>query len=104
MTSLDGKGVSQVAAAGHYNYAVARESNEVYAWGMGENYVLGTRDDENEYEPKIVHPKQFMENRVAQVGVGVQHVVVLTTASTEFTSAVPVLDRTTLNEKFEVEE
>lgn len=62
--ALDGKGVSQVAAAGHYNYAVARASNEVFAWGMGENYVLGTRDDENEYEPKVVHPKQFMENRV----------------------------------------
>ena len=69
--SLDGKGITQVSACGHYNYAVAGESNEVYAWGMGENYVLGTRDDENEYEPKIVHPKQFMENRVKHVGTGV---------------------------------
>ena len=42
---------------GHYNYALCEESNEVYAWGLGENYVLGTRDDENEYEPKLVHPK-----------------------------------------------
>ena len=38
---------------------------------MGENYVLGTRDDENEYEPKLVNPKQFLENRVRQVGTGV---------------------------------
>ena len=66
---------------GHYSYALCAASNELYAWGMGENYVLGTRDDENEFEPKLVHPKQFMENRVRQVGTGVQHVVILTTAS-----------------------
>lgn len=71
VVSLDGKGITSVKAAGHYCYALAQESNEVYAWGMGDNYVLGTRDDENEYEPKLVHPKQFMENRVRQVACGV---------------------------------
>ena len=80
VASLDGKAVSQVYACGHYCYALAQTNNEMYAWGMGDNYVLGTRDDENEFEPKLVHPKQFMENRVRQVGTGVQHVVVLSTA------------------------
>jgi len=28
------------------------DQKEVYAWGFGENYVLGTRDDENEFFPK----------------------------------------------------
>ena len=46
-----------MVASGHYCQALASETNELYAWGMGENYVLGTRDDENEYEPKLVHPK-----------------------------------------------
>ena len=67
-------------AAGHYSYALAKSSNEVYAWGMGENYVLGTRDDENEFEPKVIHPQQFFKNSVRQVGTGAQHVVILTTA------------------------
>ena len=71
VTSLDGKGITSVAACGHYSYATAKESNEVYAWGMGDNYVLGTRDDDNEYEPKLVNPKQFMENRVCTVSIGV---------------------------------
>ena len=48
---------------------------------MGSNYVLGTRDEDNEFEPRLVHPKQFLEHRVDQIGLGVQHVVVLTTAS-----------------------
>lgn len=69
--SLDGKGVSKVRAAGHYSYALCQDSNEVYAWGMGSNYVLGTRDEDNEFEPKLVHPKQFMENRVKEIGTGV---------------------------------
>lgn len=55
--TLLGKGVTTVHANGHYNYALCGESNEVYAWGMGSNYVLGTRDEENEFEPRLVHPK-----------------------------------------------
>ena len=102
MASLDDKGVTQVRAAGNYCYALAQGSNELYAWGMGENYVLGTRDDENEYEPKVVHPKQFNENRVRQVGSGVQHVVVLTTAAKEAESRLPEIDRASMTQKFEV--
>lgn len=89
-------------AQGHYNYALSEANNEVYAWGMGENYVLGTRDDENEFEPKLVHPKQFMENRVKHVGAGVQHVVVLTTAEQEPTSSLPPLDQTAMSTKFDM--
>lgn len=80
VASLDDKAITLVQASGHYCYALAKGSNELYAWGMGENYVLGTRDDENEFVPKLVHPKQFMENQVYQVGTGTQHVVVLSTA------------------------
>jgi len=62
--SLEGKGVTKVQANGHYSYALCGKSNEAYAWGMGSNYVLGTRDEDNEFEPRLVHPKQFLENRV----------------------------------------
>ena len=71
MESLDGKAITSVYANGHFNYALSAQSNEVYAWGMGSNYVLGTRDEDNEFEPSLVHPKQFMENRVHQIGTGV---------------------------------
>lgn len=45
---------------------------------MGENYVLGSRDDDNQYVPYKVHPKMFEEMPVLMVGAGTQHVVVLT--------------------------
>jgi alpha-tubulin suppressor-like RCC1 family protein len=46
------------------------DQKEVYSWGMGENYVLGTRDDENEFYPKLVHPKMFEENPVIMMALG----------------------------------
>jgi hypothetical protein len=45
---------------------------------MGENYVLGSRDDDNQYRPYTVHPKMFDELPVLMLGSGTQHVVVLT--------------------------
>ena len=45
---------------------------------MGYNYVLGTRDEENEFFPKLVHPKMYFESAVRDIGAGSQHVVVLT--------------------------
>jgi len=91
-----------VFACGHYCYALAETSNELYAWGMGENYVLGTREDDNEFEPKLVNPMQFMKNRVKQVGTGVQHVVFLTTADQDPSSRVPTFEQVSLTQKFEL--
>lgn len=45
---------------------------------MGENYVLGNRDDCNQFTPFTVHPKMFDELPVLMLGAGTQHVVVLT--------------------------
>ena len=54
---LDGKKITDIFAGNHYCYALEKESNELYSWGMGGSFVLGTRDDENVYEPLKVHPK-----------------------------------------------
>ena len=42
------KKVTHVAAAGQYAYAYVEGRNEVYSWGFGENFVLGTLKDVNE--------------------------------------------------------
>lgn len=57
VTSLAEKPISKVFAKGCYCYGLAEETNELYSWGIGYNYVLGTRDDENSFEPVLVHPK-----------------------------------------------
>lgn len=86
------KKVSFVAAGSNYCYAVVRASNEVYSWGMGYNYVLGTREEDNVHQPIKVHPMQFHNNQVMSIGTGSQHVVVLTTASTDPESKLPSLE------------
>lgn len=37
---------------------------------MGSNYVLGNRDEENEFFPYKVHPKMFEEMPVMQIACG----------------------------------
>lgn len=84
VTGVLEKQISKVFAKGCYCYALSEANNELYSWGIGENYVLGLKNhDDNAYEPTLVHPMQFHNNKVKQVGPGIQHVVVLTTASTE---------------------
>ena len=57
---------------------------------MGENYVLGTRDDESVFKPTIVHPRMFEERKVVMMGNGTQHAVALVLESPE--SKIPELD------------
>ena len=51
--------------------------NEVYSWGFGDNFVLGTLKDENESKPHCINPKMWEERKVYQVALGTQHVVTL---------------------------
>jgi hypothetical protein len=37
---------------------------------MGYNYVLGTREEENCFEPEKVHPKMFFDCKILTVGCG----------------------------------
>ena len=64
--------------------------NEVYSWGFGENFVLGTLKDNNEPEPHCVNPKVFEERKVLQFALGTQHVVAL--ASTTEDGSLPPLN------------
>ena len=102
VNSLSEKSISKVFARGHFCYALAESTNELYSWGMGENYVLGTREEDNEFEPVLVNPKQFMEKRVKHVGTGVQHIVVLTTADKDPSSRIPQFDKDSLTKRFEL--
>lgn len=71
------KKVTRITAAGNYTYAIVSNKNEVYSWGMGENYVLGNRDDQNEFKPFKLDPRMFEEKKVLQIACGTQHVVAL---------------------------
>ena len=80
VTTLPEGSYTKVFAGSNYCYALNEEKNELYSWGMGDNYVLGTREEENAFEPQLVHPKMFFECKIRTVGAGSQHVVVLTSA------------------------
>jgi hypothetical protein len=69
------KPATHVNASGHYCYAVC--GDDVYAWGLGENYVLGNRQDDNEFKPYKLDPRMFENNKVVMMGCGTQHAVAL---------------------------
>lgn len=62
--------MTRITAAGNYTYAIVSNKNEVYSWGMGENYVLGNRDDQNEFKPFKLDPRMFEEKKVLQIACG----------------------------------
>ena len=80
-----------MVAAGHYCYAVFKESKEVYSWGMGENFVLGNRDDCNLFTPYCLDPMMFEENTCIMMACGTMHAVALAKDSTE--AALPELNQ-----------
>ncbi len=68
--------IEKIFSGSNYNYAVGK-NKDVYSWGMGENYVLGTREDETVYEPQKVSA-DFFKGTAYTFGLGAQHVVYLT--------------------------
>jgi hypothetical protein len=79
-------------AAGQYCYAVMAKSKRVYSWGMGENYVLGNRDDCNQFTPYLLDPRMFDENPVQMMACGTMHAVALSLDSPD--GKIPELDKT----------
>lgn len=83
------KPATHINAAGQYSYAIC--SDGVYSWGMGENYVLGNREDDNEFVPYKLDPRMFENNKAVMIGCGTMHTVALTTDGPE--SKVPELNQ-----------
>lgn len=82
------KKATQVAARGHYSIILTNDG--VYSWGLGENYVLGNRDDCNEYVPYKLDPRMFEEKMPLSLACGTQHVVCL--ARADESTPIPQLD------------
>jgi alpha-tubulin suppressor-like RCC1 family protein len=70
LDALADKKITNIAAGSNFCYAHDQISNEVYSWGMGYNYVLGTRDEETEHVPVKVHTKMFHDLPVKVIGPG----------------------------------
>ena len=96
------KSVESVSASSAYSYAISKVSeadqkeeeipqeeqkegetkveNQVFSWGFGANYILGTKEEDNKYTPYAVdNDNQFKNFKVHQIACGMQHVVALVT-------------------------
>jgi alpha-tubulin suppressor-like RCC1 family protein len=55
------KQISKVFAGSNYCYGLNETTNELWSWGFGYNYVLGTKEEDNCWIPTLVHPKMMYE-------------------------------------------
>jgi hypothetical protein len=66
--------ISAVFAFGNYCYALdtsaESKSNQLYSWGINDNYVLGNRNEDNEYTPYKGDPKMYAFMPVLSMGCG----------------------------------
>lgn len=69
------KNVDKIFSGTNFNYAIDRE-NKVYSWGMGENYVLGNKEEDTVEEPAELD-EDFFKGKAIAFGLGAQHVVSL---------------------------
>lgn len=74
-TKLSLNNVEKIFVGSHYNYAIDRD-NKVYSWGMGDNYLLGNREEETVEEPTEIG-EDFFKGKAILFGLGAQHVVTL---------------------------
>ena len=75
--------IKAIGVGSSFSYAIQKQTGKVYSWGMGENYVLGSRDDDNQWTPYEVDPRMFKEKDVLMVKCGGQHVVAMVKANEE---------------------
>lgn len=55
------RGISEIFSSMSFNYAKSTNQNQLYSWGDGNNYVLGTRREVTEKTPYII-PNAFYRN------------------------------------------
>lgn len=67
--------IERVYATSHYSYAIAKETNQFYTWGLGFSYVLGNGRDSELKEPFQVPTKFFNDMPVSVISLGATHVI-----------------------------
>jgi len=85
--------VEKIFSRENLNYAITKD-NQVYSWGAGESFVLGTGHTENLWVSTRLENPLFDGQRIRQIGLGFEHAVILTG------EADPQLEEELLNQEF----
>lgn len=70
--------IDRIFSGSCYNYAISRVKNQVYSWGSGDHYVLGTGKEDQEYAPFTIKPNFYKLEEVVDIKLGGQHVTLIT--------------------------
>ena len=74
-TSNTTKKISAIASSMDFSYAFDKNNNQVYSWGTGDSYVLGTKEEDDANTPYAI-PQQFFKNQIINnMSLGANHVI-----------------------------
>ncbi|CAD8134090.1 unnamed protein product [Paramecium pentaurelia] len=76
----------------HFNFAISQQK-QIFSWGNGQSYVLGTRNENSQFQPKDV-TTIFKNEKLLQISLGASHVIALT--SSDHTFELPMVDQQVL--------
>jgi hypothetical protein len=67
---------SSIASSMDFSYAFDKNNNQVYSWGTGDSYVLGTKEEDDANTPYAI-PKEFFKNQIINnITLGANHVII----------------------------
>jgi len=72
ISSLSKHGIEDVSCGENNSFAITR-TRQLYVWGMGTNSQLGTGDEEDVPEPKLLASAQVKDKNILSVNSGGQH-------------------------------
>ncbi|CAD8049440.1 unnamed protein product [Paramecium sonneborni] len=74
--------MQSIYASMHFNFSIS-EKKQVFSWGNGQSFVLGTRNENSQFQPKEV-TQIFKNEKLLQISLGASHVIALTTSDHSF--------------------
>lgn len=70
--------INKIASSMDFSYALDKINNQLYSWGTGDSYVLGTRKEDDSNTPFKI-PKEFFKNQIIDnISLGANHVIIST--------------------------
>jgi regulator of chromosome condensation len=67
---------SSIASSMDFSYALDKNNNQVFSWGTGDSYDLGTKEEDDANTPYEI-PKEFFKNQIINnISLGANHVII----------------------------
>lgn len=84
--------IDTIASSMDFCYALDKNNNQVYSWGTGDSYVLGTKEEDDMYIPYKIPKDFFKNNNINDMSLGANHVIIVMRDASNESEKLPSLE------------